>query len=69
MQKHNILLLMMLSAMGTRVAEWWECSLPTNHFAIGRWLILLNRTNFFGEKSKLKLSGVSLFWNMHKNFE
>ena len=50
-QKHNILLLITyVVAKGDKGGRVGEYLLTTNHFAIGRWLILRNHTSFFGEK-------------------
>lgn len=61
MQKHNILLLIMLSPKGTRVAEWESTCLPPIILPSEDGLSSVTILAFFVKKSKLKLSGVSLF--------
>ena len=61
MQKHNILLLIMLSPKGTRVAEWESTCLPPIILPSEDGLSSITILAFLVKKSKLKLSGVSLF--------
>ena len=61
MQKLNILLLIMLSPKGTRVAEWESTCLPPIILPLEDGLSSITVLTFLEKKSKLKLSRVSLF--------
>ena len=60
-QKHNILLLIMLSPKGTRVAEWESTCLPPIILQSEDGLSSVTVLTFLVKQSKLKPSGVSLF--------